>query len=774
MFLRSVHWLVAVLTIAVVFPLASFGQTTWTKYPANPLLVTGNIGLWDSYWIGTPWVVRTDSQYIMWYSGSLNGINAQAGRATSPDGTAWIKDSFNPVLAVGSSSSWDEGGAFVPRVIFDGNRYLMWYVGDSSFGDQQIGRATSADGRSWVKDSLNPVLKCGESGEWDASYLGPCNVLFDGVMYRTWYAGGAGGSFPGTSMGIGYATSVDGRHWTKHAQNPVLVSGPPGSWDARGVGNQCVVVDSGYFHMWYTAGMLDFFAGAPLAIGYAVSKDGIHWKKFPRNPIFNGTTQSWESQVGDPAVILDGSVFKMWYTGNPNMGYATAPRDYSARIGLPTSSIDFLNVEPGTAGDSMTVTVTNCGLSLLHLFSVTQNDPEFSLSGLPPLPATVGVLDSLQFKVIFRPTTPGAVTLDTVVIASSDSANPLARLPVRGRGTGPIVPANSGTMYSLSVSSAGLSLFSVDRQTGKASFVTDVSPHPPSSVQCLTVRPLDNLIYAASTSSAATTLYRISSMYGDNEVASVLQLGNITALSFIPGDTLLLADAGGRLWKMQGINGVPYRSDSTGLQFSGLAFSPSSSSLWATAHDTLYRVNLTTRSLTQVGAGSLGVIHSSITCDAIGTLYAMFDNDLVALDKDNGAPSSIGKTGRDDLRQIAMRSDIAGGIVGSGNIPQSSQLFQNYPNPFNPATAISYSVPTSSGRDLVSTGGRDGQLSALSFTTLKVYDVLGREIALLVNEERAPGKYTVSFDGSQLASGIYFYRISAGAYVETRKMALVK
>ncbi len=95
--------------------------------------------------------------------------------------------------------------------------------------------------------------------------------------------------------------------------------------------------------------------------------------------------------------------------------------------------------------------------------------------------------------------------------------------------------------------------------------------------------------------------------------------------------------------------------------------------------------------------------------------------------------------------------------------PDKFYLYQNYPNPFNPATAISY------------------QLSAFSHVTLKVYDVLGREIETIVNEEKPAGFYRVYFDGSKLASGIYFYRIEAvpigrqaGDFIQTRKMLLIK
>jgi hypothetical protein len=83
-------------------------------------------------------------------------------------------------------------------------------------------------------------------------------------------------------------------------------------------------------------------------------------------------------------------------------------------------------------------------------------------------------------------------------------------------------------------------------------------------------------------------------------------------------------------------------------------------------------------------------------------------------------------------------------------------LKQNYPNPFNPTTAVSYQLPVVSDVKLV------------------VYDMLGREVAVLVNEQKNPGRYEVQFDASRLASGVYYYRLISRSYVETRKMILMR
>jgi hypothetical protein len=101
-------------------------------------------------------------------------------------------------------------------------------------------------------------------------------------------------------------------------------------------------------------------------------------------------------------------------------------------------------------------------------------------------------------------------------------------------------------------------------------------------------------------------------------------------------------------------------------------------------------------------------------------------------------------------------------------------LYANYPNPFNPTTVISYSVPSNTEQDLVSNGVRDGQLPVTSSVSLKVYNLLGQEVATLFEGIRQPGNYEVTFDGSGLASGIYLCRMKADHFVETKKLVLLR
>ena len=107
------------------------------------------------------------------------------------------------------------------------------------------------------------------------------------------------------------------------------------------------------------------------------------------------------------------------------------------------------------------------------------------------------------------------------------------------------------------------------------------------------------------------------------------------------------------------------------------------------------------------------------------------------------------------IDSIQTRSTLTG-ITNLSFVPGVYQLAQNYPNPFNPATKISFNLPQQ------------------GLVTLKIYDMLGKEISTLVNEVRTAGAYTVNFDGSNLASGVYFYRLESKAFTDTKRMLLIK
>ncbi|MBZ0201080.1 MAG: T9SS type A sorting domain-containing protein, partial [Ignavibacteriaceae bacterium] len=103
-------------------------------------------------------------------------------------------------------------------------------------------------------------------------------------------------------------------------------------------------------------------------------------------------------------------------------------------------------------------------------------------------------------------------------------------------------------------------------------------------------------------------------------------------------------------------------------------------------------------------------------------------------------------------------------VKNEGNSALTFSLEQNYPNPFNPSTKIKFTLPSPS----------QGEGPGVRSITLKIYDILGCEITTLINKELAPGNYEVEFNGSTLASGVYFYKLEAGSFLQTKKMILIR
>jgi hypothetical protein len=137
---------------------------------------------------------------------------------------------------------------------------------------------------------------------------------------------------------------------------------------------------------------------------------------------------------------------------------------------------------------------------------------------------------------------------------------------------------------------------------------------------------------------------------------------------------------------------------------------------------------------------SSNFFNSSIVGQSAGLLSSLSQNFKVSSGAAGAFFGEAGPTGVEDVPAL----------------PTVYALEQNYPNPFNPSTVITYALPKQSP------------------VTLKIYDVVGRVVATLIEETQAPGTYSLRFDASGLASGVYFYRIVAGSFADTKKLLLVR
>ncbi len=175
---------------------------------------------------------------------------------------------------------------------------------------------------------------------------------------------------------------------------------------------------------------------------------------------------------------------------------------------------------------------------------------------------------------------------------------------------------------------------------------------------------------------------------------------------------------------------------------------------------TIKKIQLNSDSLNIMILGNFGVLEGGFrpSFQSTGMWYNFFTGDSMNI-SDPQAEIRL-EPGEfhiySDKKLTSVDPDIITDIENNNEIPNEFKLHQNYPNPFNPTTVISY------------------QLSAVSDVKLTVFDILGRQIKTLVNQEQSPGVYNIEFNSAQLSSGIYFYRIEAGSFTDIKKMILLK
>ena len=254
----------------------SLDGINWTRYSGNPILSAEFS--WEEDSLFGCAVIKDGDTMRMWYGCGYPGKSI--GYATSLDGKNWNKHPF-PVLGSGQVSEWDDGFIVPNTAIKDGNLFKMWYwAGRPGWPFEasmpQTGLATSPDGINWTKYNdtttttaphvfSDPVLKHGDTNDWDEDRAIYPTVLKKGAGYEMWYDGGRWGATQNQS--VGYAQSNDGINWVKHPE-PVFTS--PRSWGDH-IYSGAVLNFSNNYHLWYACLQTDVEYGPK--IGYAMSPD---------------------------------------------------------------------------------------------------------------------------------------------------------------------------------------------------------------------------------------------------------------------------------------------------------------------------------------------------------------------------------------------------------------------------------------------------------------------------------------------------------------------
>ena len=161
----------------------------------------------------------------------------------------------------------------------------------------------------------------------------------------------------------------------------------------------------------------------------------------------------------------------------------------------------------------------------------------------------------------------------------------------------------------------------------------------------------------------------------------------------------------------------------------------------------IYKISLSGEMTVFAGTGVAGLVNGP----ADSARFSNPNGILASPDHDKLYISDFG------TKSIRLIDNIVSGVSGAtGQLPENFRLEQNYPNPFNPGTTIAYEIP---------------ERAAVS---LKIYNVMGEEVATLVNGVQQPGRHTVNWNAGSLASGIFFYRIRSGEFVQTKKLTLMR
>ncbi len=249
------------------------------------------------------WTQTSQADFL---AGQMSGVNVTASGElvlASGPGT-WSREGV--VLDIGTNAPYDSVQARCPFVLRDLNAYRMWYMGFDGTSFRML-YATSPDGVTWTGQGVAVNV-----GTPPMNFVGvQCPaVLKEGSVYKMW--------FSATTAGIAeiyYATSPDATAWTI-SPTPALGLGPAGAWDDSDILYVSVVRDAtGRYDMYYT-GYDGTAGGWDLRIGLATSMDGVTFTRKGTDPVLDlGATGSWDDRIVEAPSVLEGSPWRMWYSG---------------------------------------------------------------------------------------------------------------------------------------------------------------------------------------------------------------------------------------------------------------------------------------------------------------------------------------------------------------------------------------------------------------------------------------------------------------------------
>jgi len=517
------------------------------------------------------------------------------------------------------------------------------------------------------------------------------------------------------------------------------------------------------------------YVGAFFATKYAGDPPGLNPSVMLQEGLgnyvvtFGGTRNRWGDYLGiqlDPVNEYDIWTFteyvretNIWGTYIGRIRMASYPGAYAY---AESFTVDFADQEVGTSPSTKTVTLSNYGEDDLVISAINSPVGPFTLLTNVSFPLTIVPYDSVDLEFEFDPSDP--VHYDEVMAFTNNDPN-FPGFEMKGRGY-EINEAGSGYLYATSGEDATGKTLLVNKSDGSG---MELGPTEYGAISSITVDPTTNIMYGVSPGSPNSKLLRINATEGDAHTMFEFDLSFAVAVACDTNGTMYIGLQPGQIYSFDVTNGTYSLVTTANIQLVSLAVNPLTNEMWATPRvvigqkDKIYKIDLNTGVATLVGETDFNVSTNDIAFDENGVLYGVIggvseQGQLITIDATNALGTLVGDIGFNNVQGVAYTSN---GIPLSADdelnsVPTVFALEQNYPNPFNPSTTIKY------------------QLAEYGQVTLKIYDVLGNELLTLVNEQKPAGSYEVEFNASSLTSGVYFYKLTSGNLVLTKKMVLLK
>jgi M6 family metalloprotease-like protein len=437
----------------------------------------------------------------------------------------------------------------------------------------------------------------------------------------------------------------------------------------------------------------------------------------------------------------------------------------SDALHLSSTKLDLGIVEVSNSNNNSIITVKNTGTTPINIANINNYNPRIVIKTTATFPLNILKNESIDLNISFTPTYKGSVN-DSILINYSISKPSTKIIPLTAYGY-VIKPVLDSVVYC---SDNQGSILTISPFTGVA-IVIGKSGFP--RVKSLALSRKDKTLYGLAVTSTETDLIKINGQEGDGY--KFLKLNKpVSVITFDSAGVLYGVSDYSGFYKINLSTGVCDSLGSTGFNttsiISGLAVNPLTNQLFAsigsgtTNPDAIYKLNLNNGMPTLVGNTGFKTFTSCIAFDNNGNLVGIKSNtavsgNLIRIDANSDVGSLLSFNNYSSIEGLAAaNSGLNSGVSGNSGVTVSNKfdLEQNYPNPFNPVTTINYVIP------------KDG------IVKLAVYDILGREIATLVNETQNAGKYSIHFNASHLSSGIYFYSLKTNNYSLTKKMAVLK